>query len=158
MLEQAIDGSLMGIVTYIKLVNGEYQTLSRYEEDVWVYPSSKGTKATKLNALKLNFAAISDLQMKCMAKWVVWSKMKEGLAVGTLNEVLKKLRSYFQWVLSSDTIVANGLIAFTSNAYVKFVNTLNSKRNGEAKELEAITKTQKFSALEYLYYIRRCRQ
>ena len=46
-LEQAIDGSLAGIVTYIKLANGDYQTLSRYEEDVWLHPASKGTKATK---------------------------------------------------------------------------------------------------------------
>ncbi|MGR5161807.1 site-specific integrase [Vibrio owensii] len=150
-LERVIDGSLTGIVTYIKLANGEYQTYSRFEDDVWVFPASKGTKATKASHLKLNFAAISDTQMKRMAKWVVWSKMKEDLAVGSLVGVLCNLKTYFQWVLSSDTAVTHGLTAFTSNAYVKYVNTLTLKRKGEIKPLAASTKTNKFLALENLY-------
>jgi integrase len=150
-LEQAIDGSLTGIVTYIKLPNGEYQTLSRYEEDEWMHPASKGTKATRANELKLNFATISDIQMKRMAKWVIWNKMKEGLTVGSQNGVLDKLKSYFQWVLSTDTTVAHGLTAFTSSTYVKYVNTLTSKRNGEVKPLSPMTKTHKFLALANLY-------
>lgn len=151
-LERAIDGSLTGIVTYIKLANGEYQTYSRYEEDVWVFPASKGTKATNASCLKLNFATISDTQMKRMAKWVVWGKMKEDLAVGSLLGVLKGLKTYFQWVLSSDTTVTHGLTAFTSNAYVKYVNTLTSKQKGEIKPLTASTKTSKFLAVENLYH------
>ncbi|WP_305838287.1 hypothetical protein [Photobacterium leiognathi] len=93
-LERAIDGSLSGIVTYIKLDNGEYQTLSRYEHDIWVFPASKGTKAYKASALKLNFTTISDIQMKRMAKWVVWNKMKEGLAVSSLRKDFET----FEWV------------------------------------------------------------
>ncbi|MFA0569627.1 site-specific integrase [Vibrio gallaecicus] len=150
-LEQAVDGSLTGIVTYIKLANGEYQTLSRYEEDVWVHPASKGTKATNANQLKLNFATISDAQMKRMTKWVTWSKMKEGLAVGSLRGSLNRLKGYFQWVLNSDTTATHGLTAFTSSAYVKHVNALTSKQNGEVKPLTPETKMQKFLSLEYLY-------
>lgn len=150
-LEQAIDGSLTGIVTYIKLANGDYQTISRYEEDVWVHPASKGTKATRESSLKLNFAKISDAQMKRMAKWVIWSKMKEGLAVDSQRGTLDKLNSYFQWVLSTDTTATHGLTAFTSSAYVKHVNTLTSKRKGEVKPLASVTKTHKFLALEELY-------
>ncbi|MEZ8368183.1 site-specific integrase [Vibrio splendidus] len=150
-LEQAIDGSLTGIVTYIKLGNGDYQTYSQYEEDVWVFPASKGTKATPQSQLKLNFAPIADAQMKRMAKWVVWSKMKEGLAVGTLRSNLSKLKSYFQWVLSSDITATHGLTAFTSNAYVRFVNTLTSKMKGEVKPLAPDTKTKKFYVLEGLH-------
>ncbi|MGO2320737.1 MAG: site-specific integrase [Vibrio toranzoniae] len=149
--EQAVDGRLTGIVTYIKLANGEYQTYSRFEEDEWVFPANQGTKATTASALKLNFATISDTRMKRMAKWVVWSKMKEDLAIGSLRNILTNLKAYFQWVLSSDTTVTHGLTAFTSNAYVKYVNTLTSKRKGEIKPLAAGTKTQKFLALEYLY-------
>ncbi|PSW59742.1 integrase [Photobacterium kishitanii] len=150
-LERAIDGSLTGIVTYIKLANGEYQTYSRFEEDEWVFPANQGTKATKASALKLNFATISDTRMKRMAKWVVWSKMKEDLAVASLLGILSHLKSYFQWVLSSDTTATHGLTAFTSNAYVKYVNTLTSKQKGEIKPLAAGTKTVKFLALENLY-------
>nr|MBF4338167.1 site-specific integrase [Vibrio anguillarum] len=118
-LEQAIDGSLTGIVTYIKLANSEYQTLSRFEEDVWMFPASKGTKATIASALNLTFSTISDTQMKRMAKWIIWSKMKKGLAINTLLKILGKLKIYFQWVLSSDTTATHGLTAFTSNAYVR---------------------------------------
>ncbi|WP_318516633.1 site-specific integrase [Photobacterium leiognathi] len=150
-LERAIDGSLTGIVTYIKLANGEYQTYSRFEDDVWVFPASQGTKANTASQLKLNFATISDTQMKRMAKWVVWSKMKENLTVGFLGGVLSHLKAYFQWVLSSDTTVTHGLTAFTSNAYVKYVNTLTSKQKGEIKPLAATTKAHKFYALEDLY-------
>ncbi|MEZ8107273.1 hypothetical protein [Vibrio cortegadensis] len=150
-LEQAIVGSLTGIVTYIKLANGEYQTLSRYEEDEWTFPASKGTKAARANQLKLNFATISDAQMKYMAKWVAWSKMKEGLAVGSLDNYLDCLKSYFQWVLNSDTTATHGLTAFTSSAYVKHVNAITLKRNGEVKPLEPGTRVLKFLALENLY-------
>lgn len=150
-LEQAIDGSLTGIVTYIKLANGEYQTLSRFEEDVWVHPANKGTKANVESNLKLNFATISDAQMKRMAKWVIWNKMKEGLAVGSLRNSLNGLRNYFQWVLSTDTTATHGLTAFTSSAYVKHVNTLTSQRKGEVKLLTSSHKRARFLALEDLY-------
>ncbi|WP_434143508.1 site-specific integrase [Photobacterium leiognathi] len=151
-LERAIDGSLTGIVTYIKLANGEYQTYSRFEDDVWVFPASQGTKATTASHLKLNFAAISDTQMKRMAKWVMWNKMKENLAVGSLISILSHLNGYFKWVLSSDTTAKQGLTAFTSNAYVKYVNTLTSTRKGEVKPLAGQTKASKFFVLEYLYH------
>ena len=150
-LEQAIDGTLTGIVTYLKLANGVYQTLSRYEDDEWVFPSSIGTKATVANQLKLNFARISNVQMKRMAKWVIWNKMKSDLAVSSLRKTLNDLSTYFQWVLSSDTTAVHGLTAFTSNAYVKYVNTLTSKQKGEVKPLSSDTKAQKFFVLEDLY-------
>jgi len=150
-LEQAIDGTLTGIVTYINLASGDYQTLSRYEEDEWVFPSSKGAKGVTSGQLKLNFATISDIQMKRMAKWVIWSKMKTGLAVATLLRSLDELRHYFRWISDSDTAAVQGLTAFTSNAYVKYVNTLTSKRKGEVKPFALGSKTHKFIALECLY-------
>ncbi|EGQ8489145.1 tyrosine-type recombinase/integrase [Vibrio alginolyticus] len=150
-LEQAIDGSLTGIVTYIKLANGQYHTLSRYEEDVWVYPASKGTKATVKNHLNLNFRTINNTQMKRMAKWVVWSKMKNDLAVDSLRKDLSRLKNYFHWIDNSDTTAKHGLTAFTSHAYVKHVSALTTKQRGEIKPLAQITKTHKFLALENLY-------
>ncbi|KAB0300305.1 tyrosine-type recombinase/integrase [Vibrio fortis] len=151
-LEQAIDGSLTGIVTYIKLPNGKYQTLSRFEEDVWVFPASKGTKATTANHLKLNLATISDTQMKRMAKWVIWNQMKKGLVIGTIRKTLNRLNGYFEWVCDSNIVTSHGLTAFTANAYVKHVNTLTVKRNGETNLLASTTKIHKFLAVESLYY------
>lgn len=150
-LEQAIAGNLVGIVSYIKLDNGHYQTLSRYEEDLWVFPASKGTKSANKADLNYSFSSISDQQMKLMAKWVVWNKLKEGLSASSLRNCLNKLKSYFQWANSSEAIVAYGLTAFTSNAYVKHVNACTIERGGETKPLSSITKRARFLALENLY-------
>ena len=151
-LEQAIDGTLTGIVTYIKLANGQYHTLSLYEEDLWVFPASEGTKAVSKSHLNLNFSTINNTQMKHMAKWVIWSKMKAGLAVSSLRGNLSKLKNYFRWVDSSDTTAKHGLTAFTSNAYIKHVSALTTKQRGEIKPLAQMTKTHKFLALEDLYH------
>ena len=77
--------------------------------------------------------------------------MKEGLSVKSLLEILSKLNAYFQWVLSTDTTATHGLTAFTSSAYVKYVNTLTSKRKGEVKPLASGTKANKHLVLEDLY-------
>ncbi|HAS6096884.1 TPA: tyrosine-type recombinase/integrase [Vibrio vulnificus] len=150
-LERAIDGTLTGIVTYVKLANGHYQVYSRYEEELWKFPAAKGTKGTTKSNLTLNFGTINNPEMKRMAKWVIWNKLKEGLALNSLLHSLSSLKGYFKWALSSDTTATHGLTAFTSSAYVKYVNRLSAKRNGEIKPLSLTTKTLKFLAVENLY-------
>lgn len=150
-LEQAIDGSLTGIVTYIKLDGGNYQTISRYEEDLWVFPASKGSKNATKNDLNYSFSSISDPQMKLMAKWVLWNKLKEGLALGSLRSCFMNLRLYFQWGNNSGITVLHGLTAFTSNVYVKHVNASTIERGGKTKPLSPITKRRRFLVLEDLY-------
>ena len=150
-IKQAVDGTLTGIVTYIKLSNGHYQTLSRYEDEQWTFPASKGTKAEKKHQLTLNFSTITDIQMLRMAKWVIGNKLKNGLALGSLRSSLMNLKSYFQWVRASETITSHGLTTFTASAYVKHVNTLTSTQKGEIKPLSSSTKKNKFLELESLY-------
>jgi len=150
-MEQATNGTLTGIVTYIKLANGDYQILSRYENDLWTFPAHKGVKGLKASDLNFNFSSILDDKMKYMAKWVVWNEMIKGAAIGSLIGRLKCLKLYFKWVLSSDITSANGLTAFTSNAYVKFVNAHNSKQKGEMKPLSLVTKRHRLYVLEQLY-------
>ncbi len=150
-LEQAIDGSLTGIVTYIPLDSGDYQTISRYEDDLWVFPASKGTKNANKNDLNYSFSTISDPQMKLMAKWVLWNKLKEGLALGTLQGCFFNLKLYFQWVNGSGITATHGLTAFTSNAYVKHVNACTIERGDEIKPLSPTTKRGRFLVLENLY-------
>lgn len=150
-LKQAIDGSLTGIVTYIKLDCGVYQTISRYEDDLWLFPASKGSKNATKNELNYDFSAISDPQMRLMAKWVLWNKLKEGLALGSLRHCFMDLKVYFQWVDSSGISATHGLTAFTSNVYVKHVNACKIKRGGKIKPLAPTTKRKRFLALENLY-------
>ena len=151
-LDQAIDGTMTGIVTYIKVANNHYQALSLYEDDKWIFPASKGTKAQIKSSLQLNFSTITHIQMKRMAKWVIWNKMKNDLAVNTLRKTLSNMKIYFQWVMSSDTTASHGLTAFTSSEYVKHVNMLNTKQKNKIKSLVLSTKVNRLSALEDIYH------
>ncbi|WP_305838286.1 tyrosine-type recombinase/integrase [Photobacterium leiognathi] len=54
-------------------------------------------------------------------------------------------------MLNSDTTATHGLTAFTSNAYVKYINTLTSKQQGEIKPLAASSRASKLFVLENLY-------
>ncbi|WP_228767398.1 site-specific integrase [Vibrio hibernica] len=151
-LEQAIAGTLVGIVTYIKIDKGCYQTLSRFEDDVWVFPASKGTKSNIKSELNLSFIAISDPQMKRMAKWIMWSKLKKGLALGTLRRTLNSLKLYFSWINSSDNSGIQSLTTFTAKAYVKYVNALTTVKNSKIKPISEIQKAHRLKTLEELYH------
>lgn len=149
--DNALNGTLTGIVTYIKTDDG-YYVLSRYEDDVWQFPKKEGTAATIDSKRKLNFGKIKEIEYRRMAKWVIINLMKEGRALGTLQNKLNMMCSYFRWVDQFDVVKQSGLNAFTSNKYVEYVNSLTSnhgKRKG--KPLSASAKTLRFLAPEILY-------
>lgn len=150
-LNRALKGSLTGIVAFIKLDNGNYHVLSRYEGDKWTFSADKARKGSSEGRLTLNFSTIANEEMKAMAKWVVWNAMKSGSAHGTLKGTLNKLKSFFVWILGSDTLPEHGLNAFTAKAYVDHVNAVKTKRKGEMKPLVNLTKAHKYLALEQLY-------
>jgi integrase len=150
-LNRALQGSLTGIATFIKLDNGNYHVLSRYEDDVWVFPANACPSGTQKAKRELNFVTITDKSMQAMAKWVVWNKRNQGNSVGSIRNDLNGLRAYFSWINESDTLKEHGLNAFSAKAYVAHVNTLTSKRNGKTKPLSPVTKAQRFFTLEYIY-------
>lgn len=150
-LERALRGTLTGIATFIKLPNGRYHVLSRYEEDSWTYPASECPSGTTKSARTLNFARIENDTMRVMAKWIVGNKRSQGNAVGSLRSGLENLVSYFSWVHKSDTLIKHGFNAFGAQAYVAHVNTIIIKREGELVPLAKQTKTSRFLALEDIY-------
>ena len=150
-LKRALLGSLTGIATFIKLPNGHYHVLSRYEDDTWEYPASACPSGTQENRRTLNFARITNDTMRAMAKWIVWNKMLQGHAVGSLRLDLHHLTSYFSWMHKSDTLKRHGFTAFCAQAYVAHVNAMTIKRKGKLKPLAKQTKALKFLALEDIY-------
>lgn len=150
-LNHALKGSLTGIVTFIKLDNGSYYVLSRYEDDKWTFSADKVVKGTSSGKLTLNFNSIKNEEMKAMTKWVVWSKMKSGNKLSSLRKALHCLKFFFAWVLKSDVLLEHGLNAFTAKAYVDHVNAIKTKRNGQMQLLVGGTKVEKYLALEQLY-------
>jgi len=146
--DKVLDGTLTGIVTYIKIDEGNH-VLSRYEEDSWMFPPSMSHAGQYISHRTLNFAKIKKIEQQRMAKRIILQFMKEGKALGTLNMCLKNLSLYFQWVNNQEISELN---AFTAREYVKYVNTLISnygKYKGEP--LSKSTKDKRFEALEKLY-------
>ena len=150
-LNKALLGSLTGIATFIKLDNGNYHVLSRYEDDEWEYPASACPSGAPANRRTLYFNTIADKSMRAIAKWVVWNKRNQGNSVSSVRDDLKNLRSFFSWINQSDTLKKHGLNAFSAKAYVTHVNGLTTKRKGKMKPLEICTKTGKYLALEDIY-------
>lgn len=145
--KKAFDGSLVGVVTYEKY-NGEFYVLSQYEHDEWKYPKHMATKGLRDNLLTLNFNTIHN-EHRLLVKWIVFNKMKEGVALNSLIGVLKNLRCFFAWINQSDVMLKNGLTVFLAQQYVAYVNSLKGQK--DAKGLAVGTKTSKFIALEQLY-------
>lgn len=150
-LNKALQGALSGIATFIKLSNGKYHVLSRYEDDTWTFPSSGGTAATRLNELTLNFTKIHDANARAIAKWVIWNQRAKGNAIGSLQRTLDNLASFFSWLRKSETLAVQGLNAFTAQQYVLHVNTIKNKHKDRMLPLAARTKVHKFIVLEALY-------
>jgi integrase len=150
-LKRALLGSLTGIATFIKLPNGHYLVLSRYEDDTWEYPASACPSGTSESKRTLNFARITNDTMRAMAKWIVWNKMRQGNVVGSLRSDLDKLASYFSWMHKSDTLKKHGFTAFCAQAYVAHVNAITIKHKGKLKPLAKGTKVLKLLTLEYIY-------
>ncbi|MGJ8678775.1 site-specific integrase [Paraglaciecola sp.] len=150
-LRKALQGSLSGIATFIKLSNGKYHVLSRYEDDNWYFRADEGASDTVANKLKLDFTRIHDANAKAMAKWIIWNQKLKGNAVGSLRNSLNKLVSFFSWLSKSDTLAVQGLNAFSAQQYVLHVNAMKTKRKGQWKPLVPGTKTMKFLALENIH-------
>jgi integrase len=150
-LNKALQGSLSGIATFIKLSSGKYYVLSRYEDDKWYFRADEGTSAAAANKLRLDFTRIHDINARAMAKWIIWNQKLKGNAVNSLVNSLNHLVSFYSWLSKSDTLAAQGLNAFSAQQYVSHVSAMKIKRKGQWKPLVPSTKTKKFLALESIH-------
>lgn len=150
-LNKALQGSLTGITTFIRLSNGKYHVLSRYEDDKWYFRADEGTSAALASALNLDFTRIHDSNARAMAKWIIWNQKLKGNAISSLAKSLDNLISFFSWLSKSDTLAAQGFNSFSAQQYVLHVNAMKTKRKGQWKPLTPSTKVKKFVALENIY-------
>ncbi len=150
-LNKALQGALSGIATFIKLSNGKYHVLSRYEDDNWTFPASEGSNSTSRNQLTLKFNRIHDANARAIAKWVIWNQRAKGNAISSLQRTLDNLASFFSWLRKSETLAVQGLNTFTAQQYVLHVNTTQNKRKGQMPPLSVRTKFQKLIVLEAIY-------
>ena len=95
-LNKALQGSLTGITTFIRLSNGKYHVLSRYEDDKWYFRADEGTSAALASALNLDFTRIHDSNARAMAKWIIWNQRLKGNAINSLVKSLDDLISFLR--------------------------------------------------------------
>ena len=72
---------LHGIITYLKLDNGQYHVLSRYEQDKWTLPGHWFTSADRESKKTLNFGRIDTPALRDAAK-VVMARLLWGNEIG----------------------------------------------------------------------------
>lgn len=148
---QAQIEALTGVVAYSTLEDGQFLVYARFEEDIWELPPDEFTKSTVRSKRILNFSSIQSHTLQSLAKWVVDSKRQMGLRGNSLRAAYQKIRSFLTWVESEPLRSRRGFDAFLAQEYVKHVDGLMSKRNGELQPLKPMSKTQKYASLEDLY-------
>ncbi|MBE1299480.1 MAG: tyrosine-type recombinase/integrase [Alteromonadaceae bacterium] len=150
--------NLTGIMTYLKLDNGQYHVLSRYEEDIWLLPDHWFTDATKESGRNLSFNRITTPSLRSTAK-VVMSRMIWGdnslqgkRRGGTLTGSLNRLTSFFNWLPTLNITNTAEITPLVAKQYVEHVKSLKSKRGKrKGKTLVPGTVCQRLLAVERCY-------
>lgn len=148
---QAQIESLTGVVAYSTLEDGQFLLYARFEEDIWELPPEDFTKSTIHSQSILKFSSIQNHALKSLAKWVVWSKRQMGLRGISLQLACFHIQSFLAWVESEPFRSKRDFDAFLAQEYVKHVDGLMTKRNGELQPLKPTSKMPKYLPLEDLY-------
>ncbi|WP_045408552.1 tyrosine-type recombinase/integrase [Vibrio jasicida] len=149
---QAQIEALTGFVAYSTLEDGQFLVYARFEEDTWEFPPEDFTKSTRPSLRILKFSSIQSHTLKSLAKWVVWSKRQMGLRGSSLQRVYLSIQSFLIWVESEPFRSKQDFDAFLAQEYVKHVDGLMIKRQGELHPLKSTSKMHRYVSLEDLYH------
>ena len=149
---------LHGIITYLKLDNGQYHVLSRYEQDKWTLPGHWFTGATQESFKTLNFGRIDTPALRDAAKVVLarllWGEEAiSGKRRGrTLKNNFDNIASWLNWLPKlgvTELPAVTPLIAMQYVTHVKSLISNHGKRKG--KPLTPFTICNRFLAVEACY-------
>ncbi|MGK0501846.1 MAG: hypothetical protein ACJARF_000605 [Alteromonadaceae bacterium] len=149
---------LHGIITYLKLDNGQYHVLSRYEQDKWTLPGHWFTSADRESKKTLNFGRIDTPALRDAAKVVMARLLWGNEAISgkrrgsTLRQSFNNITVWFNWLPTLGVTELSAVTPLVAMQYVTHVKSLTSnrgKRNG--KPLAPGTMCQRFLAVEACY-------
>lgn len=149
---------LCGIITYLRLANGEYHVLSRYEQDSWTLPGHWFPQETSEHLKTLNFGRIDTPALRAAAKVVMarlcWGDeaMRGKRRGSTLRSSFVHIVSWFNWLKVMGVTELSAVTSMTAMQYVKHVKSLTSnieKRKGKPLSPGAIC--GRFLAVEACY-------
>lgn len=149
---------LHGVITYLKLDNGQYHVLSRYEQDEWTlpghwFPNEVPESKKTLNFGRINIPALRDAAKVVMAR-LLWgdnaiSGKRRG---GTLNQSFNRIILWLNWLPTLGVTELSAVTPLVAMQYVSHVKSLTSnlgERKG--KPLASGTMCGRFLAVEACY-------
>ena len=149
---------LHGVITYLKLDNGQYHVLSRYEQDEWTLPGHWFPTAVNENQKTLNFGRINNPALRDAAKVVMARLLWGDNAIsgrrrgGTLRENFNSIISWLNWLPTLGVTELSAVTPLVAMQYVTHVKSLTSNRGKrKGKPLTPGTMCQRFLAVETCY-------
>ena len=149
---------LHGVITYLKLDNGQYHVLSRYEQDEWTLPGHWFPTAVRENQKTLNFGrinipALRDAAKVVMARLLWGDDAKSGKRRGnTLKGQFKCITSWLNFLPALGVTELSAVTPLVAMQYVTHVKSLISNHGRrKGKPLAPTTICSRFSAVEACY-------
>ena len=151
--------NLTGIMTYIKLDNGQYHVLSRFEQDTWLLPDNWFPNDTREYHRKLNFANITTPSLKSAAKIImarlIWGdESLRGRRRGTtLQGSFSMIVSFLKWLPTLKITTLSDVNPLVAMQYVTYVKSLKSNRiKKQDKSIATSSIFKRLYAVEVCYW------
>ena len=149
---------LHGVITYLKLDNGHYHVLSRYEQDKWILPGHWFPSAARESEKTLNFRRIDTPALRDAAKVVMARLLWGDEAIsgkrrgGTLINSFGHIVSWLNWLPTLGVTELSAVTPLVAMQYVTHVKSLISN-HGKRKGMPLASSTMcfRFLALEACY-------
>ncbi|MDG6096890.1 hypothetical protein EXU34_05485 [Alteromonas sp. ZYF713] len=149
---------LHGVITYLKLDNGQYHVLSRYEQDKWTlpghwFPNAERESQKTLNFGRINIPALRDAAKVVMARLLWGDDAKSGKRRGnTLKNQFYNITLWLNFLPALGVTELSAVTPLVAMQYVTHVKSLISnhgKRKGKPLALRTIC--SRFLAVEACY-------
>jgi len=145
----------VGIITAVKLDDGQYHVLSRYEDQVWQLPHHWFPHSVSEKRKVLNFGRIVDPMHRAAAKLIMVRQLWGADSVGsrktglTYFATFKQLTFYLNWLSTHNINTLAKMTPLLAQQYIGYVKSLRhtqGKRKGDS--LSATTQCIKLLAVE----------
>ncbi len=149
---------LHGVITYLKLDNGQHHVLSRYEQDEWTLPGHWFPTAVRegqktLNFGRINIPALRDAAKVVMARLLWGDDAKSGKRRGkTLKDQFDSITLWLNFLPALGVTELSAVTPLVAMQYVTHVKSLISSRGKrKGKPLALTTICSRFLAVEACY-------
>lgn len=124
-----------GTITFLKLNDGNFHVLSKYEDSIWIFPQHLFPTTAKKSDREIDFQRISNVKHRAAAKLIMAKLMmgeiqskKNTLRGATYVNYYKVLAAWLSWLTEQGVNNINKLTPMIAQQYVQYVKSLKHKR------------------------------